>query len=66
MESYKKTIKYFSRFPFYNSMVHLSLGLSIGILIARPMDQGHPIKLAFLFGAIAILGHLMPILVGKK
>lgn len=66
MDAYNKVIKYFSKHPFYTAMVYLSVGLSVGILLARPMDGGHPIQIATIFGGIAIIGHLLPIIFGKK
>lgn len=57
---YEKSIKYFSKHPMYNAMIHLSGGIAIGVLIARPFDGGHPLQLAAIFGGIAIVGHAIP------
>lgn len=51
--------------PIYNAVVHAIGGMAIGVLIARPLDQGHPVQLASILAAIAILGHLY-ILFTKK
>jgi hypothetical protein len=63
---YDKVSKYLSKHPMYNATIHAAGGIAVGILIARPMDGGHPLKLALVFGGIAIFGHLYPILIGKK
>ena len=60
MNFYDKQTKYFEKHPFYNSLIHASDGIAVGILIARPFDGGHPLQLAGLFGLIAIVGHLIP------
>jgi len=62
---YDKQTKYFSKPPFYNSVVHASGGIAVGILIARPFDQGHPLQLAAIFGSLAIIGHLIPFFLKK-
>ncbi len=63
---YKKAIKYFSSHPIYNAIVHLLAGVGVGILIARPFDQGHPVQLAGIFIAAAVIGHLIPFLQKNK
>lgn len=50
----------------YNATIHAAGGIAVGILIARPLDGGHPLKLALIFGGIAVFGHLYPIFIGKK
>ncbi len=65
MEIYEKATKYFSKHPMYNAIIHLSGGIAVGILIARPFDSGHPLQLALIFGAIALIGHIIPLLMGK-
>lgn len=66
MDWYTKQMKYFSKYPMFNSFVHFAGGIAVGILLARPMDQGHPLQLALIFAIIAIVGHLVPIFIGKK
>ncbi len=61
----EKTMKYFMKHPMYNAMVHLSGGIAVGVLIARPFDSGHPLQLALIFGGIALAGHLVPVVMGK-
>lgn len=62
---YEKATKYFSKHVIYNSTIHAIGGMAIGVLIARPFDGGHPLKLALILGAIAILGHLYPLITKK-
>jgi hypothetical protein len=65
MRYLEKSYKYFAKHPMYNAAVHLSGGIAIGIIITRPFDQGHPLQLAGIFAAIALIGHLIPIFIGK-
>lgn len=65
MDWLEKQNKYFSKYPFYNSVVHASGGIALGILIARPFDGGHPLQLAAIFGVLAIVGHLVPLMMKK-
>lgn len=58
---YEKVTKYFSKHVIYNSTIHGLGGVAVGVLIARPLDGGHPLKLALILGGIAILGHLYPL-----
>src|SRR5258708_20718747 len=44
MEIYEKATKYFSKHPMYNAIIHLSGGIAVGILIARPFDSGQDRK----------------------
>lgn len=61
MELFQKSEKYFSKHPFYNSLVHACGGIAFGIIIARPFDGGHPLQLAGIFFAISLAGHLIPL-----
>ena len=65
MDWYEKSIKYFAKHPMYNSIVHISGGIAIGILVARPFDGGHPLQLALIFGGISLAGHLLPLFTKK-
>ena len=60
MNFYDKQTRYFAKHPFYNSLIHASGGIAIGLIIARPFDGGHPLQLAAIFGIIAVIGHLIP------
>ncbi|HWA52377.1 MAG TPA: hypothetical protein VG895_04980 [Patescibacteria group bacterium] len=60
-----KQMKYFSKYPFYNSLVHAAGGIALGIIIARPLDGGHPLQLAAIFFVIAVVGHLIPLFMKK-
>lgn len=63
---YKNATKYFSKHPIYNSTVHALGGIAIGLMIARPFDGGHPLKLALIFATLAVLGHLIPVVFKMK
>jgi hypothetical protein len=65
MNWYEKQSKYFSKYPMFNALVHASGGIALGILIARPFDNGHPLQLALIFAMIAVLGHLIPLMMKK-
>ncbi|MCL4390039.1 MAG: hypothetical protein M1484_01865 [Patescibacteria group bacterium] len=62
---YKKALKYFSAHPYYNSAVHLLIGIGIGILITYPLVVTHPIRWGLLFLGIGLIAHLYPMW-GKK
>ncbi|CAN5339346.1 hypothetical protein BH10PAT1_BH10PAT1_4650 [soil metagenome] len=62
---FERSIKYFSKHPMFNAMVHLSGGIAVGIIIARPFDSGHPLQLAALFAIIALVGHLVVMVMPK-
>ncbi len=64
-ETMEKTMKYFSKYPMFNAIVHASGGIAIGILVARPFDGGHPLQLAAIFAVIALAGHLVPLMMKK-
>lgn len=59
---FKSVIKYFSKNPSYNSIVHLLLGIGLGILITRPFVGVHPVRVAVIFISLGILGHLYPLI----
>lgn len=58
-------MKYFSKYPMFNAVVHLSGGIAVGVLLARPFDGGHPLQLAAIFAAIALVGYLVPMMMKK-
>lgn len=61
---FKEINKYFSKHPTYNSAVHVIGGIGIGILIASPFINPHPVRWGVTLLAIAILGHVYT-LMGK-
>ena len=50
--------KYFSKHPMFNSAVHVSGGIAIGLLLTYPFAGPHPVRWAFVFGVLALLGHI--------
>ncbi len=63
---YDRIIKYFSKHVVYNSVVHVIAGTGFGIIIARPLDGGHPVQLGLILVGVAVLGHVVPGMMGKK
>ena len=62
---YNKINKYFSKHVMYNSAVHAIGGAGIGILIAQPLANPHPVRWAIVLIIISLLGHWYA-LMGKK
>lgn len=56
----KKIEDYFNKHAYYNSLVHLGLGIGVGILITYPMVGTHPLRWGAVFVGLAVLGHLYP------
>ena len=54
----KKAITYFSKHVEFTATTHLLGGIGIGILIASPLANPHPVRWAFVFLALSIAGHL--------
>jgi hypothetical protein len=54
------TESYFKRHPAYNSLVHLIIGLGIGILIAHPIVDPHPMRWGLGLILLGVIGHLYP------
>lgn len=62
----KKVMDYFKKNPMYNAVIHAIGGIGIGVLIASPFANPHPVRVGLAFLAIAIFGHLYPVMMGKK
>lgn len=60
----KKITAYFKKFPSYNSLVHIIIGLGLGVLITYPLVGSHPVRWGLLLLVIGLAGHLYP-LMGK-
>ena len=54
----KKALAYLSKYPEYNAIIHALGGISIGILIASPLVNPHPVRWALVFAGLSIVGHL--------
>ncbi len=50
----------------YTSIIHSIAGVGLGIIIARPLDGGHPVQLGLILIGVSVLGHLVPGIMGKK
>lgn len=61
----KKILKYLSVHPFYNSTIHVVIGVGIGILIAGPFIAPHPVRWGVGLLILGLLGHVYPIFVKK-
>ena len=60
----KKITAYFKKFPSYNSLVHIIIGLGLGVLITYPLVGSHPVRWGLLLLVVGLAGHLYP-LMGK-
>lgn len=56
-----KIMKYFSKHVIYSSLVHFTAGVGVGIIIARPFDGAHPVRLGLILLGIAVAGYLIPL-----
>lgn len=60
---YQKLLKYFSRHPTYSAIVHLLIGIGVGILITYPVVGSHPLRWGLAILTVGLLAHLYPLLV---
>lgn len=58
-------MNYFSKHVWYTSIVHAIAGVGLGIIIARPIDASHPVKLGLILLTVATLGHIYPMTLKK-
>lgn len=63
---YKKLNKYFKEHSFYNSSVHLLIGVGLGILLTYPYIGAHPVRWGVAILIIGGLGHLYPLMTRGK
>lgn len=61
---YKQIKKYFEKHAYYNSAVHLLIGVGIGILL-NPSTGIHPVRWAVAALVVGAFGHLYPVLIKK-
>ena len=54
---YKKLIKYYGKHPVYAGVVHLIIGIGLGILASRPLGI-HPVRYGIALLIIGGLGKL--------
>ena len=57
----KKANKYFGQHVLFNSIVHTIGGIGIGVLIASPIANPHPVRLGVFLLFLSGLGHLLAI-----
>ncbi|MDD5147440.1 MAG: hypothetical protein PHV63_02740 [Candidatus Daviesbacteria bacterium] len=58
---YKQISQYFKNHVYYNSAVHILVGIGVGILLTYPLAGAHPVRWGLGFLALGILGHLCPL-----
>jgi hypothetical protein len=58
MHWYKRSLKYFSKRPLFNAVVHVIAGIGIGFLLTYSVAGIHPVRWGIAFLVIAFLGHL--------
>ncbi len=61
----KTAFSYFRKHPIYNALVHLTGGVSIGVLISYPIVGAHPLRWGLILLMVFVLGYLPP-LTGSK
>jgi hypothetical protein len=61
----KKYLEYFRNNPTYNALIHLTLGMGIGILITYPLVRSHPLRVGLALVVVGIVGHLYPLMVKR-
>lgn len=54
----KTALGYFKNHIEVNAFVHLLGGIGLGILVASPFANPHPVRWALIFLALSLLGHL--------
>ncbi|MCL5438747.1 MAG: hypothetical protein M1268_02025 [Patescibacteria group bacterium] len=62
---YKQIYNYFKKHPMYNSLVHVTIGVGIGILITYPFIGAHPLRWGGIILLIGIIGHIYPVFLKK-
>lgn len=55
---YKRSIKYFSKYPDFNGLVHILAGIGIGFMLTYPLAGEHPIRWGLTFLTLALIGHI--------
>ncbi len=60
------TEKYFQKNPGFNSIIHIVIGIGIGILVTYPLIGAHPVRWGVFFLILGLVGHLYPIWTRSK
>jgi hypothetical protein len=51
-------MKYYTKHPTDNAIVHTLAGIGIGFLLTYPVVGMHPVRFGVAFLALAVIGHL--------
>ncbi|MBI4036576.1 hypothetical protein HY386_01720 [Candidatus Daviesbacteria bacterium] len=62
---YKKIESYFAKHVYFNSTVHVLVGMGAGFLLYNVLAAPHPVRWGVLFLSLGILGHLYPLMIKK-
>lgn len=62
---YKQLEKYFGKHVLYNSVVHVLIGMGLGILLTYPVIGAHPLRWGVGLITVGILAHLYPLTLKK-
>ena len=62
---YKQIKAYFKKHPKFNDVVHVLVGMGVGILITYPLVGSHPVRWGVGLLALGVAGHLYPLVVKK-
>lgn len=55
---YKRGKKYLGKYPDFNALIHILVGVGVGMLLTYPLAGTHPVRWGLLFLALGGLGHL--------
>lgn len=58
---YRQFDKYFAKHVTYNSIVHLIIGIGVGLLITHPLADPHPVRWGLVFLSVGIVAHMYPL-----
>ena len=58
MISFKQGLRFFSKNPEFNAVVHALGGLGLGFLLTYTVAGTHPVRWGVSFLSISLLGHL--------
>ncbi len=61
----KQVDSYFKKNPYYSAVVHVVVGVGIGILMTYPVVGSHPMRWGLVFLGLGLAGHLYPVMKGK-
>lgn len=59
---YKTIEQYFKNHAMYSAVVHVLIGVGVGMLLTYPLAGEHPVRWGVAFLALGILGHLYPLM----